>query len=106
MDEPTLSASTPDEETSSVTPEVEEEFVLGGDPADVVEVAEGDEPFREGSHPDNVEEDLDGVDAEPPPTEDEDEGAPPSADELDALVADVDPDDVDDPFDDRDVVLG
>jgi hypothetical protein len=44
-------------------------------------------------HPDNIDSDLAGVDADPK-TEPEDEDLP-SEDELDDLVADVDPDDVD-----------
>lgn len=108
----------PDEETPTVTPEVEAEFVLGAGPGDVVDfievaegefnvgVAEGEEPFHEGPHPDNLETDLEGVDAEPPPTEDEDHEAPPSEEELAALVADVNPDDVDRGFDDGDIVFG
>jgi hypothetical protein len=91
-----------------VTAEVEAEFVLGADPADVVGVSEDEVNFHPGQHPDNGETDLGGVDAEPPPPPtDEDDEAPLSDEELAALGAEEDTDAVDnDGFDDDDVVVG
>lgn len=54
-------------------------------------------------HPDNIDSDLAGVDAVPQPEAEDDEEVP-SEDELDNLVAAVDPDDVDGVgFDDADL---
>jgi hypothetical protein len=54
-------------------------------------------------HPDNIDSDLAGIDADPQTEATEDEDLP-SEDELDDLVAEIDPDDVDGVgFDDADL---
>jgi hypothetical protein len=101
MDETELSARGDPEgqaggSASIATPEVEEETVLGADPDDV-----------EGRlHPDNVETPLDDVDAPPPTGEEDEDDEDLSEEELAGLVADENPDEVDEPFDEDDVLTG